>query len=423
MNRNWFKKGLTGFVLMALILMAMTLSASADTQAIEGLWVRNDGQVLHITGDEGFFHEINNSAWSNYPVTVGDQQLRNIVSNGENEWTLDSLGYFQQAGNRRVAWSETATLTLREDGQSMVINSITVHPFTEKTQRGTAIYQRLGDAPAPVEEAEPILPVIEPVEEEPELAQPVIEPVEEETAQPVQPVTEPGDSNNEVFDSGVRMGWSRAANALGYRVFRSTSRDDLGISVTDFYITATRFVDVNVAPDTEYHYIVLPVLAEARPLEGIDELLGDAVAKFSRRTGTKITHVGSEKSFNILQLDNPIMIVNGVNQEIDPGRGTTPIVISGRSMVPIRAIVEAMGGNVGWEGSESKISLNARGQSVEMWLNGKEVRRNGASAQMDVAPVSQGGRTFVPVRFASENLDAKADWINSTREIVIVYTK
>lgn len=118
-----------------------------------------------------------------------------------------------------------------------------------------------------------------------------------------------------------------------------------------------------------------------------------------------------------------MMIVNGETQEIDSGRGTTPIVVNGRSMVPIRAIVEAMGGNIHWDGSESKISLHARNQVVDMWLDQKQVHRNGNADQMDVAPVSQGGRTFVPIRFASENLDAKADWINSTKEIVIVYTK
>lgn len=407
MNKKYGWKLLVAVMASLFLIGGGFMIASADTQPLDGLWERNDGQVLLITGDEGFFQEINNSAWRIYPVSVGDQQLRNIVRSSEYEWSLDSLGYFQQAGNRRVEWSETATLTLRDDGQSIVINSITVHPFTGKKQRGTSTYQRLGDAPAPIEE-DPIPPVTETTEEE---------------LEPTQPVTEPVDTNNEVFDSGVRMGWSREANAMGYRVFRSTSREDLGISVTDFYITATRFVDVNVAPNTEYHYTVLPVLAEARPMEGIEEQLGNAIAKFSRRTGTKITHAGSEKKFIILQLDNPMMVVNGEEQEIDPGRGTSPIVISGRSMVPIRAIVETMGGNVGWEGSESKISLNARGQSVEMWLNNKEVRRNGVSAQMDVEPVSQGGRTFVPVRFASENLDAKADWINSTREIVIVYTK
>ncbi|WP_408645588.1 stalk domain-containing protein, partial [Tindallia californiensis] len=31
----------------------------------------------------------------------------------------------------------------------------------------------------------------------------------------------------------------------------------------------------------------------------------------------------------------------------------------------------------------------------------------------DVAPVSIGGRTFVPLRFSTDNLDARAEWINS----------
>lgn len=40
---------------------------------------------------------------------------------------------------------------------------------------------------------------------------------------------------------------------------------------------------------------------------------------------------------------------------------------------------------------------------------------------MDVAPVIKNGRTFVPVRFAAENLNCKVDWINSTKEAIIVY--
>ena len=229
-------------------------------------------------------------------------------------------------------------------------------------------------------------------------------------------------SSVESFTSGVRMEWP-ATSGLGYRVFRSTNPNQEGISITDFYITTTRIVDVNVEPNTEYHYTIRPVLAEARPLQGVEERLGDVIASFTQRTGSGITNVGEQKGFIILQLENPMMVVNGISQEIDPGRGTTPIIIAGRSMVPIRAIVEAMGGNVGWDGSASKITLNARGNEVEMWLNRNDVRRNGNNARMDVAPVSQGGRTFVPVRFASENLDAKADWINSTREVVIVFTQ
>ena len=236
------------------------------------------------------------------------------------------------------------------------------------------------------------------------------------------PAPQPSSEEAFDFDSGTRMEWSPVSGALGYRVYRSKNQNQEGISITDFYITATKVVDVNVEPNTDYYYTVRPVLAEARPLEGISERLGAPVKTFQIRSGNKITNVGQEKGFIILQLDNPSMVVNGMSQEIDPGRGTSPIIISGRSMVPIRAIVEAMGGNVGWDGSESKITLNARGNAVEMWLNRNDVRRNGTTSRMDVAPVSQGGRTFVPVRFASENLDAKADWLNSTREVVIVYT-
>ncbi len=35
-------------------------------------------------------------------------------------------------------------------------------------------------------------------------------------------------------------------------------------------------------------------------------------------------------------------------------------------MVPIRAIVEAMDGTVGWEGTAQKITLSARGNVVEL---------------------------------------------------------
>lgn len=239
-------------------------------------------------------------------------------------------------------------------------------------------------------------------------------------SEPASPKVNAG--SGEVFDSGVRMEWPETTG-LGYRVFRSKDKNSLGISITDFYITSTRVVDVNVEPNTEYHYTVKPVLAEANPLRGVEENLGDAVATFTFKTGSNIADVNRQKGFVILQIDNAMMSVNGASQEIDPGRGTSPIIISGRSMVPIRAIVEAIGGTVGWEGNERKIILNARGNQVEMWVDKNDIRKNGANGRMDVAPTIQDGRTFVPVRFASENLGTSVSWINSTREIIIVFTE
>ncbi len=224
----------------------------------------------------------------------------------------------------------------------------------------------------------------------------------------------------EVFDSGVRLSWPSSSNAIGYRLFRSTLPYDDGISVTDFYLTSISYADVNVEPNTTYYYTVYPVLAEADPYQGIEESLGSEIATYTITTGSKVIS-GIFKNFIMLQLDNPYLTKNGIKEEIDPGKGTAPMILSGRTVVPIRAIVEAMGGNITWDGNTRKITLSARGNVVEMWVDKKDLFINGVKSTMDVAPTIVNGRTFVPVRFAAENLNCKVDWINSTKEAIIVY--
>jgi hypothetical protein len=234
------------------------------------------------------------------------------------------------------------------------------------------------------------------------------------------PVKSDNNISSEVFKEGVIMTW-QIEGVLGYRLFRSTTENNLGISVTDFYITSNKYADVNVEPNTTYYYTVKQVLVEADPINGIKEVLGDIIGRYTITTGSEITKSENIKNFIVLQIDNPIMSVNGKKQEIDPGRGTTPVVVSSRSMVPIRAIVEAMGGTVGWDNNIQQITLTASGNTVNMWVGKKEITVNGVKREIDVAPVILNGRTYVPIRFSAENLNAKVDWINSTREAVITY--
>lgn len=225
----------------------------------------------------------------------------------------------------------------------------------------------------------------------------------------------------EIFESGARLAWPAYYGALGYRLYRSTVEGQQGISVTDFYITSTSYADVNADTNMTYYYTVRPVLREAAPLDGISEEVGEILRSFVVHTQSTGYKPDKEKSFIILQIDNQMMSVAGSSSEIDPGRGTTPLILSGRTMVPIRAIVEAMGGSVGWDPNAQKITLTARGNVVEMWIGRKELTINGVVKTIDVAPVISNGRTYVPVRFAAENLDCKVEWVQSTREAVIVY--
>ncbi len=58
-----------------------------------------------------------------------------------------------------------------------------------------------------------------------------------------------------------------------------------------------------------------------------------------------------------LQIGNPNMTINGVSQEIDPGTGTVPIVLNDRTMLPVRAVIEAVGGTVSWDENTQTATL------------------------------------------------------------------
>ena len=53
-----------------------------------------------------------------------------------------------------------------------------------------------------------------------------------------------------------------------------------------------------------------------------------------------------------LQIGNPVMTVNNEGKPIDEN-GTAPVIINSRTLLPVRAVVEEMGGTVTWEADAS----------------------------------------------------------------------
>lgn len=121
-----------------------------------------------------------------------------------------------------------------------------------------------------------------------------------------------------------------------------------------------------------------------------------------------------------LQVGSGLMTVGGVSQEIDPGQGTAPVIVNGRTFVPIRAIVEAMGGTMGWNGTERKVTIGYRGTNIDLWIGSKNARVNGQDKPLDEAPfVSPTGRTMLPLRFVTENLGSQVQWDGANQRITI----
>jgi len=221
---------------------------------------------------------------------------------------------------------------------------------------------------------------------------------------------------------------------FGYRIFRATSATGAGISITDFPImvnpafSLNRIItfDPNLRPNTDYWFYIREVLQEAHfnsvTLVLTPEVLGPPSARVHVRTTLGVADGAPKRGFIMMFIGNTHMNVNNVWQGIDPpNNNTAPVINAGRTMVPMRAIVQAMGGTVRFDDTARRIDLNSHGNHVQMWLVQRNVRVNGAENQMDVVPQVVNGRTLIPLRFVAEFLGSQIEWIGSQQMVVIVY--
>ncbi|NLI56452.1 copper amine oxidase N-terminal domain-containing protein [bacterium] len=114
----------------------------------------------------------------------------------------------------------------------------------------------------------------------------------------------------------------------------------------------------------------------------------------SKENENMINSLETDKIIIILQINNPYMTVNGVKKEIDPGRGTVPVIIKGRTLVPIRAIIEEMGGTVDWDGTARKVTIKLGNTTIELIIDKKTAKVNGVKKELDT--ISDGTKLTVP---------------------------
>ncbi len=120
-----------------------------------------------------------------------------------------------------------------------------------------------------------------------------------------------------------------------------------------------------------------------------------------------------------MQIDNPVMTVNGTQQEIDPGRGTAPVIVNDRTLVPIRAIIEAMGGTVEWNGDTQTASLTYGGDEIRLTIDSMTAYLNDKANTLDTASTIINERTMLPIRFIAESFKFNVDWSENERLITI----
>lgn len=187
----------------------------------------------------------------------------------------------------------------------------------------------------------------------------------------------------------------------------------------------------------------------------------------------------------VLQIDNPNMTVNGNLTQVDES-GSVPIIKDGRTLVPLRSIIETAGGSVNWDSAERKIDIsvprytelgydsntneftflsgnksiadkqaadfsalidydisienaytdvrNAKlenkgngkyiiylpdSYSITLWIDKKIAIVDGSEKQLDTVPAIINGSTMIPLRFVSDNMNLKTNWVDEQKAVII----
>lgn len=89
---------------------------------------------------------------------------------------------------------------------------------------------------------------------------------------------------------------------------------------------------------------------------------------------------------------------------------TPPTIVSGRTLVPMRAIFEALGADVEWD-NESRTATGIRGNTiVSVQIDNTIAYVNGVAYILDVPAQIINSRTMVPARFVSEAMGCTVTW-------------
>ncbi len=118
---------------------------------------------------------------------------------------------------------------------------------------------------------------------------------------------------------------------------------------------------------------------------------------------------------------DPNVMLNGKQAAVD----APPIIQDGMVLVPLRAIIEPLGGEIVWE--EQTKTVFARRGSIEiaLWPGSSDAAVNGRIIQLPTPVQTVNSRIMVPLQFIADILGADVSWDAGTQTAVInadVYT-
>jgi trimeric autotransporter adhesin len=117
-----------------------------------------------------------------------------------------------------------------------------------------------------------------------------------------------------------------------------------------------------------------------------------------------------------------IITVTVNNESVNFDKDEMPVMVGGRVMIPLRGVVERLGGNIQYD-AKSKVITGAQPnleKQFRLRVGNDEALLNGKQMPLDTPPRVLHGVTYVPLRFVSEALGADVRWDSTKRTVTIM---
>ena len=114
---------------------------------------------------------------------------------------------------------------------------------------------------------------------------------------------------------------------------------------------------------------------------------------------------------------------DGINVTINGQRvnfnGQGPVVVDGRTLVPVRGVFEALGFHVEWDGNARQATLTSAGHVVKLIIGSTSFTTNDEPHTLDVSAQMINGSTMLPIRAVLESVGYYLDWNGVARTVII----
>ncbi len=126
--------------------------------------------------------------------------------------------------------------------------------------------------------------------------------------------------------------------------------------------------------------------------------------------------LGNDGSKQGMKNDEITVKLNNLKVEFSDQK---PVLVNNRTMVPMRAIFEKFGAEVKWDEATRSVTGTKGAMKVNLTIDQAIAFNNGKEVTLDVPAQIIGGRTMVPLRFIGEALGAQVGWDGSTKTVSI----